>query len=249
MTYRMLSAAALMLATAPIAHCAAPKSAPPDLRLSRLVTCNAIGTDLGRVAKLITAETGVRIRVAKDISDEKLDIFVEDYPLAKLQKNVAALFGYRWSFSPGTEANPVYLLWRDTNTRARQERLRSIKAKYVEKRLHDDVDNIKRLLDMKADDVGKLTGDERAFADYVRGDPGLHLLSSLAGSNPDSLFGDGFQANPASLPADNAKQLQGVLKGFGGVFAGKSLQDMPMVTIELPGHNQQTNRDTGGNLF
>lgn len=249
MAYRTLSAAAMILATASIANSAPRKAAQPDVRLVRPVTCNAIGTDLGRVASLITGETGVRIRVAKDISDEKLDVFVEDYPLGKLQRNIAALFGYRWAISPGTEANPVYLLWRDANTRARQERLRALKKEHTEKRLHDDVDNIKRVLDMKDEDVQKLTGDERAFADYARGEPGLRLLSGLAGSNPDAIFGDGYQGNPAALSADDAKQLQGALKGFGGVFAGKSVQDFPQFAVELPGHNQQTNMDTGGNLF
>jgi hypothetical protein len=61
------------------------------------VTCDMQGTDLRTLAKSLTARTGVRFRVGYDIADEKLDVFVKEYPLADLQRNIARIFGYQWS--------------------------------------------------------------------------------------------------------------------------------------------------------
>jgi hypothetical protein len=173
---------------------------------------------------------------------------VEDYPLGKLQKNIATLFGYRWSISPGTEANPVYLLWRDANTRARQERLRKMKKEHVEKRLHEDVDNIKRILDMKDEDAQKLTGDEKDFADYVRAEPAFRLLYGLTGNCQGALFGDGYLEDTSALSAEDSSLLQSTLKGFSPEYAHKGVQDFRQFAIELPGHNQKTHLPTDMNV-
>lgn len=236
----------LALATIIAGHARSQTTKPAgDPRLLKHVVCNAIGTDLGRVAKLLTAETGVRIHVAKDISDEKLDVFVEDCPLGKLQKDLATLFGYRWSIAPGTEASPVYVLWRDANTRSRQERLRKMKKEHVEKRLHDDVDNIKRILDMKDEDVQNLPADGRQFAEYVRGEPAFRLLFSLAGKDAEALFGDGFQGNASDLSGAGSKLMESTLSKFSPEYAGESVK----YAIGLPGHSKESHLSVDANMF
>ncbi len=88
------------------------------------VTLEAIGIDLGRLAMVLTEQTGIRHRVSRDIRDEKITVFVTDYPLQELHRHIATVFGYRWSRIPVKDSPDGYYLWRTNSVRRNQDELR-----------------------------------------------------------------------------------------------------------------------------
>ena len=80
-----------------------PVFAQTDAGLDTRVTLHLPVTDFTRLTTELTRQTGVHFRARKDIGDEKLSVFVKDYPVKSLMHNVAYIFGYKWGGRSGQQ--------------------------------------------------------------------------------------------------------------------------------------------------
>ena len=70
-----------------------------DARLDKPVTLAVKGEALADILPLIEKQTGVRLKVAHDIADQKATIFVDDKPLKEVMAGLKTVFGFTWSYS------------------------------------------------------------------------------------------------------------------------------------------------------
>lgn len=93
-------------------------AALPDKSLDKPVTLAIKGEALCDIMPILERQTGVRLRVGKEIADQKATIFVDDKPLRQVMEGLSTLFGYHWTkktFSTGD----IYELWQDEKSRQR----------------------------------------------------------------------------------------------------------------------------------
>lgn len=110
---RMLLIIALILLFPAIATCA---SLPTDRVLDKPVKLVVKGEALSDIMPMLEKQTGVRVRVAMEIADQKATIFIDDKPLRQVMEGISTLFGYHWTkktFSTGD----IYELWQADSAR------------------------------------------------------------------------------------------------------------------------------------
>ncbi|HET6455457.1 MAG TPA: hypothetical protein VFI02_13720, partial [Armatimonadota bacterium] len=73
--------------------------AADDARLDKPVTLAVKGEALSDILPMIEKQTGVRLKVAHDIADQKATIFVDDKPLKEIMAGLKTVFGFTWSYS------------------------------------------------------------------------------------------------------------------------------------------------------
>lgn len=89
-----------------------------DPVLDKPVTLAVKGEALSDIMPMLEKQTGVRLRVSRDIADQKATIFVDDRPLRQVMEGLSTLFGYHWTkktFSTGD----IHELWQDEKSRQR----------------------------------------------------------------------------------------------------------------------------------
>lgn len=84
--------------------------------LSRPVTLSIKGEALVDVMPMLEKQTGVRLRVSKEIADQKVTLFVDNKPLKAVMDGIATLFTLRWTVKK-TRDGSVYELWEPEKTR------------------------------------------------------------------------------------------------------------------------------------
>lgn len=96
---------------------------PDDPALAKPVTLAVKGEALTDVLKMLQEQTGVKLRVDRDIADQKATILVDKKPLKEVMDGLSTVFGYRWS--PETvSGSKTYRLWEDEKTRRDRENQR-----------------------------------------------------------------------------------------------------------------------------
>lgn len=95
-----------------------------DPRLYRKITLALKGNSLEEFCQAFEKETGVQVRPARGVADEKLTVFVEDTPARDVMRAVARLFGYFWSRS-GAEGAYRYEVYQDLKSQLAEEEMRN----------------------------------------------------------------------------------------------------------------------------
>lgn len=96
---------------------------PDDPAMAKPVTLAVKGEALSDVLKVMQEQTGVRLRVDRDIADQKATVFVDKKPLRGVMNGLSTVFGYRWS-QETLAGNKTYRLWEDEKTRLEWENQR-----------------------------------------------------------------------------------------------------------------------------
>ncbi|MHB1002084.1 MAG: hypothetical protein ACYC27_22825, partial [Armatimonadota bacterium] len=91
---RFIYVALIVLLTSCLAYAANIKENTPNLNAP--VTVAVKGYSLDELATLLQKQTGIPLRVDKDIADSKVTIFVDDKPLIQVMKGLETLFQYKW---------------------------------------------------------------------------------------------------------------------------------------------------------
>lgn len=100
----------------------AQEASPPDAQaLTKPVTLAVKGEALSDVMAMLGKQTGLKLRVTKDIADQKATIFVDNKPLKDVLDSLATIFGYRLSVVKQTDGSKVYELWESPKTKLARE--------------------------------------------------------------------------------------------------------------------------------
>lgn len=83
---------------------------PSDEPLHKPVTLAVKGKSLADVMTLLAKQTGAKVRVRKDIADQKTSLFVDARPLKYVLDGLSTIFGYRWSIVK-SGSGTIYELW------------------------------------------------------------------------------------------------------------------------------------------
>ena len=76
-----------------------PPELPSDPALDKPVTFALKGEAISDVVKLLTKQTGVRFKTSKEVSDQKVTIFVDEKPLKEVMEGITTLFQWQWHVS------------------------------------------------------------------------------------------------------------------------------------------------------
>jgi len=95
-------------------------SLPADSTVDAPVTLAVKGEALSDVLKSLEKQTGVRLQAARDVSEQKVTIFVDDKPLRKVMEGLALLLEYHWT-AKSLSGGKVYEIWEDEKTRLKRE--------------------------------------------------------------------------------------------------------------------------------
>jgi hypothetical protein len=95
-----------------------------DTRLLRKVTLQMKGASLEEFCETLGTRTGVDLRIARDVADEKVTLFVTEQPARDVMRAVARLFGFSWLRSRRDGAYR-YELAQDLRSRLAEEEARS----------------------------------------------------------------------------------------------------------------------------
>jgi len=87
-----------------------PPELPSDPALDKLVTLALKGEAISDVVKLLTKQTGVRFKTSKEVSDQKVTIFVDEKPLKEVMEGITTLFQWQWHVGADDEGT-VYGLY------------------------------------------------------------------------------------------------------------------------------------------
>jgi hypothetical protein len=142
-----------------------------DVGLKKPVTLAAKGEALSDIAALMQQQTGVRLRVARGIADQKATVFADGKSLGSVMNSLATVFGYRWTaqaldnykvytFSEGAKPGEDWASLREKADAAAVAKARkateeavqlSLKSKDERKRMRDDM--LKKYPDMNNPEV------------------------------------------------------------------------------------------------
>lgn len=81
------------------ALCDSTPALPSDPALDKPVTFALKGEAISDVVKLFTKQTGVRFKTSKEVSDQKVTIFVDEKPLKEVMEGITTLFQWQWHVS------------------------------------------------------------------------------------------------------------------------------------------------------
>ncbi len=93
---------------------------PDDAALSSPVTLAIKGESLSDTLKSLEKQSGVQLRAARDVADQKVTVFVDDKPLRKVMEGLALLLEYHWT-AKDLGGKRVYEIWEDEKTRLARE--------------------------------------------------------------------------------------------------------------------------------
>lgn len=145
-----------------------------DARLDKPVTLAVKGEALSDIMPIIEQQTGVRLRVAHDIADQKATIFVDDKPLKEIMAGLQTVFGYTWSYTD-FEGKRSYTLSMPGRLRREREDWR---RKATDKAWPDFEAEIKRLADIpvkSTEELDKMLKEaDPAHASWVDGLAGMY---------------------------------------------------------------------------
>lgn len=86
------------------------------------VTLAVKGESLSDVMQLLQNQSGLRLRVSKEISDQKVTVFVDNQPLRDVMKALCSLFGYKWNLVKLENSKlKVYELWEPESIRQKRQ--------------------------------------------------------------------------------------------------------------------------------
>jgi hypothetical protein len=100
------------------------EAAVVDARLFRKVTLQLKGVALEELCAALQAQTGVDLRAARGVSDEKVTVFVKERPAREVMRAIVQLFGYTWLRSK-KEDRYRYELAQDLRSQLAEEELRN----------------------------------------------------------------------------------------------------------------------------
>ena len=123
-----------------------------DARLDKPVTLSVKGEALADIMPIIEKQTGVRLRVAHDIADQKATVFVDDKPLKEVMAGLQTVFQYTWSYTD-FKGERSYTLSMPGRLRREQEGWRK---KAVDKAWQEFETEVKRLADIPVKSVEEL---------------------------------------------------------------------------------------------
>ena len=118
--------------------------AADDARLDKPVTLAVKGEALADIFPMIEKQTGVHLRVAHDIADQKATIFIDDKPLKEVMAGLKTVFRYTWSYTD-FKGERSYSLSMPVKLRRERENWHE---KAVDKAWHESEAEIKRLAEM-----------------------------------------------------------------------------------------------------
>ncbi len=99
---------------------AAEYVSPADQAFKQPVTLAVKGEALSDIMAMLSKQTGVKLRTAKDIADQKATIFVDKCPLKDVIAGLKTIYGYRFSVVPVGDGK-VYELWESLKTKREGE--------------------------------------------------------------------------------------------------------------------------------
>jgi hypothetical protein len=100
------------------------EKATVDARLARKIDLAVKGISFSELCNRLADETGIHLRAARTVADEKVTIFCERQPLRDLMRQISRVFGYYWSRS-GEEGAYRYELFQDLRSQLAEEELRN----------------------------------------------------------------------------------------------------------------------------
>jgi hypothetical protein len=100
------------------------EAAVVDSRLFRKVTLQLKGVSLEELCAALQTQTGVDLRAARGVSDEKVTVFVKERPAREVMRAMVQLFGYTWLRSK-KEDQYRYELAQDLRSQLAEEELRN----------------------------------------------------------------------------------------------------------------------------
>ena len=153
---------ALLLISATALHAA---TLPDDPALAKPVTLAVKGEALTDVLGMMQEQTGVRLRVERDIADQKATIFVDKKPLRDVMNGLVTVFGYRWS-QEGPSSGRSYRLWEDEKTRRDREDQRQKAFAKAWERANAVLGYMSQFSQTKSDELEPLI--DKLSAEYAR---------------------------------------------------------------------------------
>lgn len=111
---RILSVLGVIIVSSPLF--AGTSDLPEDSNLDKVVTIGVKGEALVDLLPMLQRQTGARLRVDKEIADQKVTVFVDQKPLRELLLGIETLFRYRWSLKEA-KGERTYELWLPERTR------------------------------------------------------------------------------------------------------------------------------------
>ncbi|HLK58029.1 MAG TPA: zf-HC2 domain-containing protein, partial [Chthonomonadaceae bacterium] len=94
-----------------------------DARLDKKVDLAVKGIAFIDLCKQLSAATGIQLRAARNVADEKVTIFCEQQPLREIMRQITHVFGYTWERS-GEENAFQYLLSQSVKLQIAEQTLR-----------------------------------------------------------------------------------------------------------------------------
>jgi hypothetical protein len=123
-----------------------------DARLFRKVTVELKGAALSELCRELKAQTGVELRAARGVEDEKVTVFVKEQPARDVMRAVARLFGDLWARS-GEEGSYRYELVQDLKSQLVEEELRNADLHAALIGLDQEMGIFRPFLDMSWDEL------------------------------------------------------------------------------------------------
>ncbi|MHB1455524.1 MAG: hypothetical protein ACYC0V_01265 [Armatimonadota bacterium] len=81
----------------------------PDSKLDKPVTLAIKGESLADIVQMMEKQTSVKLRVSKNIREQKATIFVDKMPLRNVIDGICVVFGYR--FNRKSASSDIYEIW------------------------------------------------------------------------------------------------------------------------------------------
>lgn len=93
---------------------------PNDSSLNKPVTIKVKGESLSDIMAMLSKQSGVKLRVTRDIADQKATILVDNMPLKTVLSGISTIFNYRCS-AVKVKDSTVYELWEPAKTKLARE--------------------------------------------------------------------------------------------------------------------------------
>jgi len=164
----------------------------PDPRLDQKVSCQAKAEFLYKVLEDLTEKTGVVMECGKSVKDwqvreQKVNIFVKDYPLRDLQQVLADLLHFTWT-SGAKDGERVYRIYQRLKAKKEEEKLRAqaLEAKKRKEiaRREGALSDLDKVLSLKPEEIEKLK-DEDPMLYFLAKEPIGKGLAELARLVPE----------------------------------------------------------------
>jgi hypothetical protein len=227
-----------------------------DPRLVRKVTVSAKGMAFSDLCKELTEKTGIEVRAAKSVADDKVTLFCKDQPLRELMRQVTRVFGFTWRRS-GEEGKYEYELFQDLRSQLLEEELRNRDRNEALLALDGEMQRYQKYLNLTPEEAREraksASPDEKAMLENLGGigwGP-AHLYFGLSGDEMTTLrnggtvrYGSIGSGGGSPLPPDTARSMldsmpgitfdvgpDGQVRAIGNVKGGQRPQDVPGIKV------------------